>query len=274
MPRAPASRVSSRVALREQVSKVYHPASGERNQAADVGSTTSYSFSFVDDPSPIAVAHSRKYGHLPVDAQISALLADNRAKSRRLRDLERRALHQSLTPPGPRRKPLPPPIPLATPLTLAERIARDPPPPSPPRLPLAKRISARPLPEIPAVGHRPIDIDFAKKQPHEVELIFDSRLGATITRLTIIWELKDLWNDLSFSDQCALEDLGKRLNWASRNSAKAHTWLKIERDSLSWGLQSIGHIKFEQLRKNYASIVKKLVFVYSSGYFDWIGCYL
>lgn len=170
----------------------------------------------------------------------------------------------------PRRKPLPPQVPLATGPSLLERISLHPDAPPPVRKPLIERIADKPPISLP-VGHRPIDLDFQKKSPQEVSAIFDRRVDATVNRLFAIWDVKDLYEQLPAAQRQALNKLGAKLNWLQQNVDKAGSWEKKDQDSLKWGLKQIGEVSFQRLHQNYTRAVAQLTFIYDSGYFDWIN---
>ena len=120
------------------------------------------------------------------------------------------------------------------------------------------------------IGRRPIDLDFSKKKPEEVSAILDRRVEAVINRLTAVWEVRDLHDNLSEPQKAALTRLGLRINWIQRRIETVRKFEKKDLDSILWGFKQIGEISFKGLRQNYWKVVGQLVAIHDNGYFDCI----
>ena len=211
-------------------------------------------------------AQLQRYASLPVQDAISAILRDEALAKARLR-------HSHKVPPRlpvvPRRKPLPPSAPSTTPLTrveLADRIT-----PRPTSLTLAQCIAERPTvhPAPLPITHS-IQIDFDKKTPDEIRVICEEKIFATTTRLVPIWDNDEIFASIPHEQEEVLNKLSRAINWASDHAHEAYTWTKAQRDSLNWGLKSIGDISFKSFRQNHKYIFAQLGRVYEGRYFDWI----
>lgn len=216
--------------------------------------------------SEAAKYYAERYGPLGVDKAIDLILADERIRQERERRL--RSIPPPPPPVVPRRKPLQPPVPPTVPLTrreLASRIT-----PRPTTIPLKDRITTPPT-YIHPVQPLPIGVDFEKVKPEELAAIYASRIKATSTRITAVLEYKAALRELPPDQYKSLERLVDALVWARRHTDEAHTWSKKERDSLKWGCQSIGKVKFHALKTRFWNIVEQLVEVEKGGYFDWIA---
>ncbi|KZT63102.1 hypothetical protein DAEQUDRAFT_770918 [Daedalea quercina L-15889] len=230
--------------------QVYHPARGERDHVADADSTL------------VSSADFKKYGHLPVDDQITALLCDKREERCCCREQLKRA-RRALLPPKPfvPTKPLPPPVPIARPLT---------PPPRPARQEQAKPLIERITEPVPIPISGPITFDFKRKSTKDQCATLDVQLSVTITRYQAIFDKKNKFDLLSADQQCSLHHLADQLNWASDNFDDAHTWSLQDRENLKRACSSIGKVQFTSLHLRFRQVAKELVVIADGGYLDWI----
>ncbi|KZT64340.1 hypothetical protein DAEQUDRAFT_769754 [Daedalea quercina L-15889] len=179
------------------------------------------------DSTLVSSAHFKKYGHLPVDNQITALLRDKREEHRHCREQLKRA-RRTLLPPKPfvPTKPLPPPVPIAHPLT---------PPPCPARQEQAKPLIEHITEPVPIPISGPITFDFKCKSTKDQCATLDMQLSATITRYQAIVDKKTKFDLLSADQQRSLHHLADQLNWASDNFGDTHITVYFLAPSLQTG---------------------------------------
>ena len=241
MPKSLASRLSS---PQELLSRLSSPSPISSDQ----------------DLSEFAIRHSKRHGHLPVQEQITRALEDDKADRRRRRNQYRQTI-----PLGPRRKPLPPSVPLARPLRRDPPKPRTPTPPPPPQRdldtcfpPLIYRI-APPLPL------------FARKNPVDSLAIVETKVTAVIKRIQALFDRKTLLED-SPIDQClALQRVGDKLEWILDHiHTEGSTWEYSQLRDIDHFCHQFARIRFEGLKTNFRKILKAVVNLESFGYLYWI----
>ncbi|KZT66884.1 hypothetical protein DAEQUDRAFT_767701, partial [Daedalea quercina L-15889] len=84
--------------------------------------------------------------------------------------------------------------------------------------------------------------------------ILSKKVGATADRFQAIFDKKYLFDRLDKDWQKALHRFADQLNWLDQNLDKVPTWLKEQREKVSWACESVG----------------ELVHISNSGYLDWI----
>jgi hypothetical protein len=116
-----------------------------------------------------------------------------------------------------------------------------------------------------------IVIDFTKTTTADLIGIFKPKITATALRLKPIIELKEHWSDAT-SDQCrTFESLADRIqSFGFDLEACAPAVMRIQWQSLNWGLKEVGKVSFAGLRCNYKEILSRLVQISEQGYFNWL----
>ena len=200
--------------------------------------------------------HTKRHGHLPVQEQISCVLADCAEDRLRYR-------HKEHAPLVPRRKALPPSVPLSQPLPRPVR-AQAPTPvrtatPHAPRLPLQCRISAPPLP------------GFSRINPKDSLAIIESKVNAVLTRLQAIFDRKDFLINLPAIDVLAVQHIADQLEWIATNlDAHGLEWTRPQRQQIEWFCKEVGNISFKELKKNFPKVVNTVGKLDTFGYLDWV----
>ena len=205
-----------------------------------------------------------------VQAQIDAIQAQ-RQEERRQQLRARRHAERSQRKPLPRSEPRTDnPLPLANHSDFVPR-------PNPPKKKgptLEQRLAVAPItPPVPRIS-RPIDLDFTKKSPAEIQAIISNKIGATVIRLQAIFDKKEPFEQLPVEHQKALHHLAYQLNWASENCDNSHQWDIGNRKHLVWACTSIGKVEFSipgrPLISRYRQVAQELVYIAQGGYLDWI----
>lgn len=214
--------------------------------------------------------------HRPAVEQVDYILAKDKADAARRRRLAKKAANP--TPLVPRRKPLPPPIPIAKGLTLRERIARR---------PLAERLTSprgppvrkprlsdfRPHPyEIQCAYRTP---DFGRKDHEESATLALKKVTATLKRLGALWDprFKEfLETKVPECDRLALQTFTDRLEAVEKLLANpaSHAWISAEFTEIFRVCQRFGSIELTDLKENYAKVCSQInkIFVYGRS-LDW-----
>jgi hypothetical protein len=209
-----------------------------------------------DDTSAIAQAHFTEHGHLQICEQIQAIFDEERIKRDNLWCQRKR-----LPPIVPRRKPLPPPIPLAQ-LSLHLLPKK----PDPPVIPLAVRLT-KPPPFEPLPLAQQIDINF--KKADDVTAIFDKQISATIKHVKVLFnkDNKKRFYSLPYNTHLLLEKLADQLDVLSERYREFHTLPFAEKLNIRSGLHLIGDISFTALGPRFAKITSQVASVYNANYF-------
>ena len=218
--------------------------------------------------------------HRPAVEQVDYILAKDKADAAR----RRRLAKQAANPPPlvPRRKPLPPPIPIAKGLTLRERIARR---------PLADRLT-EPLgppvkkPDLSKIRFHPYDTqtarrsapdipDFGRKNHSESIAIVRPKVNTVLTRISALWDprFKEfLETKVPERDRLALQTFTDRLEAIARFLEAPHSrkWLSVEFHEILRVCKRFELITLANLKKNYATICTEIYeqFVYTRS-LDW-----
>jgi hypothetical protein len=213
-------------------------------------------FSEFDDTSAIAQAHFTEHGHLQIREQIQAIFNEERIKRENLRR-QRKRLPLIV----PRRKPLPPPIPLAQP-----SLHLLPKKPDPPVIPLAVRLT-KPPPLEPLPLSQRIDINF--KKADDVTAIFDRQISATIKRVKVLFnkDNEKRFYSLPHDTRLSLEKLADQLDVLSERYREFHTLPFAEKLNIRSGLHLIGDISFTALGPRFSKITSQVASVYDANYF-------
>jgi hypothetical protein len=205
--------------------------------------------------STITTAHTLKHGHLPVNRQINQIVKP----ARRIQGPESLPL-------VPRRKPLPPTLPIAKPdLSFIPLPQKRAPAPLITCFSLPDRISDVALP----IASQ-IDIDFKKKSPIDVTAQFSSQIDATIKRLDAIFDKKSRFDLLNSQHRDDLHRIADQLDWLSEHVERLHTWSDQSLRAVNWGLKFIGGISFKGLGNNYSHITQDIALLHQQGYFDHV----
>ena len=116
---------------------------------------------------------------------------------------------------------------------------------------------------------KPYYFDYRRKSPNDIAAIFNSHLHETIKRLTPVFNSPKFEKELSAKDQRTLNALCTRLLQLQGELGK-RIITESECRSLQFGLKAIGITDFTKFKSRYHTIVKQLLLIDSSHYFDWI----
>lgn len=143
--------------------------------------------------------------------------------------------------------------------TLEERLSRP---------KLADRITE---PTYTPIAPKPIVIDFARVNTADLIGIFKPKIATTITRLKPIIELADHWENATPDQRRAFESLADKIqSFGFDLEQRAPAITRAQWQSLDWGLKEIGKVSFVGLRRNYQSVLSRLVVLSGQGYFEWL----
>ena len=136
--------------------------------------------------------------------------------------------------------------------------------------PLSERIAPRPATYTPVV-RKPILIDFAKHSDKDRIGIFRPKIEATAKRLTPIVELIEEFPDAPRDHIRKFKHFLERLlDLRDALDERAPTIVAAQWQSLDWGLKEIGKISFGGIRRNYETVLRRVVGVVDNGYFEFL----
>jgi hypothetical protein len=136
------------------------------------------------------------------------------------------------------------------------------------RLSLAERIGE--LTYTP-IAPKSIVIDFTKTTTTDLIGIFKPKISATALCLKLIIELEEHWSDATPDQRRAFESLVDKIqSFGFDLEAHAPTVMRVQWQSLDWGLKEVGKVSFAGLRRNYKEILSRLVQISEQGYFNWL----
>ena len=205
--------------------------------------------------------------HLPAVKQLDYILAKERERRRRYREAVKRS--QNPPPIVPRRKPLPPDVPLATGLPLARRLSA----PAPTAAPARGIKKPRPTGTTSdiQVGYRTLPpIDFLLKTHDESKAIVNKPLNATITRLQALFDKKrnsyPLIETIEPHLRLGIQEVADRLERVGKHlDDPAYQWRSIYFVEINNTCKDLGKVSFKNLAEHYEEIAKKVVDIVVKG---------
>ena len=118
---------------------------------------------------------------------------------------------------------------------------------------------------------KPVLIDFAKHSDKDQIGIFRSKIEATAKRLTPIVELIEEFPDAPRDHIRKFKHFLERLlDLRDALDERAPTIVAAQWQSLDWGLKEIGKISFGGIRRNYETVLRRVVEVVDNGYFEFL----
>ena len=201
----------------------------------------------------------KEFRHLPAVAQWDAIEASDRRRQKRSRKLAKLARN----PPAivPRRKPLPPDVPLAQGAPLATRLT-TPPPRVGIKKPLISRLTHNPNERQTAIWGGPLALpDFTHKSHAEDAAILRTSAYAVVRRLQALFDRKHLLNTLDYPTKLALQEAVDRFEGLAYfcEDPTRRTWTSVEFYQAHDACKCIGNVPFYSLGKRYLEIVQEIV---------------
>ena len=199
-------------------------------------------------PLPLAEEDPHKEcRHLPAVKQLDYILAKERERRRRYREAVKRS--QNPPPIVPRRKPLPPDVPLAT------------------GLPLARRLSAPAPTAAPARGIKKPRLTGTTS---DIQAIVNKPLNATITRLQALFDKKrnsyPLIETIEPHLRLGIQEVADRLERVGKHlDDPAYQWRSIYFVEINNTCKDLGKVSFKNLAEHYEEIAKKVVDIVVKG---------
>ena len=133
---------------------------------------------------------------------------------------------------------------------------------------LEQRLAALPPPTHTPIAPKPVLLSFDRLTPDDLVQIFTPKFAATLKRLEVFADL-DIDERVPHDHEQDLRHLINSLTHISQRLSQASgTTTHQEWQSWNFGLKQIGEISFKGLRGNQACIIKALVSVWRSNYFE------
>jgi hypothetical protein len=121
------------------------------------------------------------------------------------------------------------------------------------------------------IAPKPIVIDFTKTTTANLIGIFKLKITATTLRLKPIIELEAHWSSTTLNQHRTFEFLADKIqSFGFDLETRVPTVMRVQWQSLNWGLKKVGKVSFAGLRRNYKEILNRLVQISKQSYFDWL----
>jgi hypothetical protein len=139
-------------------------------------------------------------------------------------------------------------------------------------VPLADRLAPATSTLATSIAPKPILIDFKKVQDEDRVKVFQSKIRATIKRLTPLVELFDQFSnrvDVSKFHQLK-RFLDRLLNFQDHLSERARTVSPDQWQRLDFNFRQFGKIPFTSLQRRYPDVLREVILVLDNNALDWL----